>query len=105
MVLRGKVAVSDQFSVIFHISTVDILPAGPLHLFLVHPVRANHDGEILFLWSQKDVYVSSDVSVVMPQLVSGNNFTTSCTRTSKEGVGGGSSGRREQGEVLLWREK
>lgn len=41
----------------------------------------------------------------VPQLVSGNNFTASCPKTSKEGVGGGSSGRREQGEALLWQEK
>lgn len=35
MVFCGKVAVSDQFTASLHISTLDILPTGPLHPFLV----------------------------------------------------------------------
>ena len=106
MVFCGKVALSDQFTVILRVSTLDILPTEPLHLFLVHSATANQRGGnyiTIVLRSQEHAPITVHRgSAPEPQLVSGSNFATSSTRTSEEEVGGGSSGRREQGEVLLW---
>lgn len=49
VVLWGEGAVSDLLAVILHISTLDVLPTGPLHVLIVPPATDTNCGEILLL--------------------------------------------------------
>lgn len=100
-VFCGNVTVSGQFTGTLYTSTLDMLPTGPLHLFLVHPATANHYGEILLLsfsgqrFNQKNMFILPFKAgeLLNPQLDSGNNFSTILTEQAREkwekgGVGG-----------------
>lgn len=85
MVFCGKVAVSNQFkSHITHINT-GYLANRTTQPFLDRPeiILLSFCGQCLI--TRACLYYHSRGSVLEPQLVSGNNFTTSCIRMNKQG--------------------